>query len=327
MIPISVMIAILLTFLRMSSDNEVIALKAGGVSIYSLLPPVLLLCLLGCLITAYMTIYGIPWGRVSMKTLINNVAASSFEIGLKERTFNESFQDVMLYVNRIDPKNKELIDVFIEDKRNEKMVSTVVASKGKLLSEPEKLFFRLRLFDGTINQVNIKDRTVNAISFETYDISLDMKQALENRKKESKHRLEMSLDEMRHYLKTTKKKDILYYRTLMDYHKKFSIPVACVALGILALPLGFQTTITRRSYGMALGLVFFIFYYFLLSAGWGIGELGTYPPFIGMWLPDVVVGGLGLFLLFRTGEEQPLMIEYWFRIINWCTGFFSKKRV
>ena len=326
-IPMSVMVAILLTFLRMSSDNEIIALKAGGVSIYSLLPPVLLFCLMGCLITAYMTIFAIPWGRSAMKKLASNIAASSIEIGLKERTFNDSFQDVMLYVNRIDPRNKELIDVFIEDKRNEKLVSTVVAAKGKLMSEPEQLFFRLRLFDGVINQVNIKDLAVNAISFETYDISLDMKKVLEKRKKASKHRLEMSLSEMRQYLKTREKKDVLYYRTLMDYHKKFSIPIACLALGILAVPLGFQPSLSRRSYGLALGLVFFIFYYVLLTAGWGFGELGKYPPFIGMWLPNVVVGGLGIFMLYRTGEERPLMIENVYKFYEWFMNLFSKKRI
>jgi lipopolysaccharide export system permease protein len=324
-IPMSVMIAILLTLLRMSSDNEIIALKAGGVSIYKLLPPVLLFSLMGCLITAGMTIFAIPWGRSAMKNLANNIAASSLEIGLKERTFNDSFQDVMLYVNRIDPRNKVLMDVFIEDKRNEKLVSTIVAAKGKLLSEPEQLIFRLRLFDGMINQVNIKDRNVNVISFETYDISLDMKQALENRKKESKHRLEMSLAEMRRALKTTKEKDVIYYRIFMEYHKKFSIPFACLAFGILAVPLGFQASVTRRSYGLALGLAFFILYYVLLTAGWGFGELGKYPPYVGMWAPNAVIGGLGIFLLYRAGEERPLMIEYGFRAVGWFAGRFSKK--
>jgi lipopolysaccharide export system permease protein len=324
-IPMSVMIAILLTLLRMSGDNEVIALKAGGVSIYSLLPPVLLFSFLGCLVTGVMTIYGIPWGRTAMKQLTTRIASSSFEIGLKERTFNDSFDNVMLYVNKIDPRNKELIDVFIEDKRNEKLVSTVVAARGKLMSEPENLFFRLRLFNGTINQVNIKDRTVNDISFDTYDISLDMAQALEDSKSKTKHRLEMSLAEMRRYLKNKKEKDTLYYRTLMDYHKKFSIPLACLSFGILALPLGFQPSSTRRSYGLILGLGFFIFYYVLLTAAWGFGKLGKFPPFIGMWLPNAVVGGLGIFMLYRTGEERPQMVEQVFRLYDRFKGLFMKR--
>lgn len=62
-IPISVMMTTLLTFLRLSGDNEIIALKAGGVSLYELLPPVFMFCLVGCLLTAGMTVYGSPGGQ------------------------------------------------------------------------------------------------------------------------------------------------------------------------------------------------------------------------------------------------------------------------
>ena len=61
-IPMSVMLAVLLTFLRMSGDNEIIALKASGFSIYQLLPPVVIFCIAGSLLTMFLTIYGIPWG-------------------------------------------------------------------------------------------------------------------------------------------------------------------------------------------------------------------------------------------------------------------------
>lgn len=69
-IPMSVMMAVLLTFLRLSSDNEIIALKAGGVSIYRFLPPVFLFCLMGGLLTGFMTIYGLPFSKVSLKGLV-----------------------------------------------------------------------------------------------------------------------------------------------------------------------------------------------------------------------------------------------------------------
>lgn len=316
-IPMSIMMSILLTFLRMSSDNEVIALKASGVSIYSMVPTVLLFCLVGCLLTGWMAIYGVPWGWSSMRSLKEQVIASSFEIGLKERTFNDSFKDVMLYVNQIDVNNNQLVDVFIEDKRNPNLVSTVVAPEGRLLSEPNRLLFKLRLINGVINQVDVNDRTVNTIHFKNYDLSLDVKKALATRRNASKHRLEMSLDEMRQYLRDTRDKDVIYYRTLMDYYKKFSVPLACFALGLLALPLGFQSSIAKRSYGLVLGLILFIFYYILLTAGRGYGEIGKYPPIIGMWLPNLLFGGLALFFLYQTGEERPSLIEYWYRLVDW----------
>ncbi|MBA3038037.1 MAG: LptF/LptG family permease, partial [Desulfobacterium sp.] len=101
-IPMSVMMAILLTFLRFSSDNEIIALKTGGISIYGLLPPVLIFCFIGCILTFLISVYAMPWGRLSIEKLTMEIAQTNFEIGLKERTFNDNFKNIMLYVNKIN---------------------------------------------------------------------------------------------------------------------------------------------------------------------------------------------------------------------------------
>ncbi len=307
-IPISIMMSVLLTFLRLSADNEIVALKAGGVGIYGLLPPVFLFCLMGCLLTGFMTIYGVPWGRLSFKTLTYDVVASNIDIGLKERTFNDSFKDVMIYVNKVDLRNKALINVFIEDQRDKNIVSTVIAPTGKLFSEPDKLAFHLRLYNGTINQVDLKGRAVHSINFDTYDISLDLKKAVYAAKSSQKDEKEMSLSELTRYLQSAAKKDIQYYTALIAFHKKFSLPFACFVLGLVAVPLGIESSSSRRSFGLGLGLVFFLAYYLMLSAGWVFGEAGIYPPVIGMWAPNIVIGAIGLYLFIRTANERPIKI-------------------
>ena len=326
-IPMSVMMSILLTFLRMSGDNEVIALKASGISIYQMIPPVLIFCLGGCLITAWIAVYAVPWGWSSKQHLMEEVVASSFEIGLKERTFIESFDGRMIYVNQIDNSNAKLVDVFVEDRTNPNLVSTIVAPEGRILSEPSSLLFKLQLMNGIINQVSLKGKewTINQSNFENYEINLDVKTALEKRKGSSKHRLEMSLKEMRQYMQARLEKDVIYYRTLMDYYKKFSIPVACLVMGTLALPLGFQSTISKRSYGLMLGLIFFMLYHILLTAGRGYGEVGKYPPIIGMWLPNFMFGGLALFFLYQAGEERPTVIDTWYRFIDWLVRLIPRR--
>jgi len=309
-IPLSIMMSILLTFLRLSADNEIVALKAGGFSIYRLLPPVMLFCLLGFLLTGFMSIYGVPWGRLSFKDLTLEVVSSNAKIGLKERTFNDSFKDVMLYMNKIDLKNKILINVFIEDKRNKNIVSTVVAPRGNIFNQPDSPSFHLRLYDGSINQVDIKNQATHSIKFDTYDINLDLERTISAAKGRSKDEKEMNLVELRQHIQNFSKKDVRYFTALTEFHKKFSIAFACFALGILAVPLGIQSQLAKRSFGLGLGLFFFLLYYLMLSAGWVFGETGVYPPVIGMWLPNVVMGGLGLFLLDRTAKERPVNIRY-----------------
>jgi lipopolysaccharide export system permease protein len=90
----------------------------------------------------------------------------------------------------------------------------------------------------------------------------------------------------------------------LEFHKKFSIPFACFALGILAIPLGIKSKSAKRSTGLILGLLFFLIYYLLLSAGMVWGETGDYPPVVGMWLPNFVVGAFGVYLLVKTANEK-----------------------
>ncbi len=315
-IPMSVMTTVLLTFFRLSSDNEIVALKAGGVSIYKLLPPVLLFCLIGCMLTGFMTIYGLPWGRLSFKKLTYEVALSNVNIGMKERTFNDNFEGVMLYMNKIDLKNKALIDIFIEDQRTRNIISTIVAPRGEMYSEPDKLLFHLRLHNGTINQVDIENKTVHSITFDTYDINLDLKKSVTT-KKGRKDEKEMNIVELNKYLKDTVNKDAKYYAALIEFHRKFSIPFACFALGLLGVPLGVQSKSAKRAFGLGFGLIFFLLYYLMLSAGWVFGEAGVYPPLIGMWMPNIVIGGIGLYLFVRTANDRPVMIDSFLNLFNW----------
>jgi lipopolysaccharide export system permease protein len=308
-IPMSVMMAVLLVFLKMSSDNEIIALKSGGVSLYRLLPPILVFALIGCILTGVMAIYGTPWGKASVRRLTLQAARANLDVALKERTFIDHFSGVMLYLNKIDPRTRELMDVFIEDQRKKDTVSTVVAPRGRLLQVPGQYEYRLRLFDGVINQVNPETRSVHSIRFDTYEIALDLGKASGAGQEKNKDEIEMSLAELRQYLNTQTEKDSQYYVTLMEYHRKFSMPFSCFALGLLSLPLGVQARSARRSFGLGLGIAFFMLYYLIHTAGLVFGEAGIYPPLIGMWMPNFVMGGIGVFLLVRTANERPIGIQ------------------
>lgn len=306
-IPMSVMLTILLTFLKLSSDNEILALKSGGVSLYQLIPPVVSFCLMGAALTGFMAIYALPWGVTSMKQLTLEVVQSNIDIGMKERTFIDYFKNVMIYVNQIDIKDKSLKDVFIEDQRSKNHIITIIAPKGNLYTDKEKAESRLVLFNGMINQVDLESKRVNSVNFETYEMKLDIKRAIQQAEAQAslKDETEMNLTELRDYLKTAPEKDAQYYITLMEFHRKFSIPIACFALGILAVPLGVQSKHARRSFGIILGLGLFLLYYLLLSAGLVFGEAGVYPPLIGMWVPNIVIGGIGMFLFYRVANDRP----------------------
>ena len=320
-IPLSIMITVLLTFLRLSSENEILAIKSGGISLYALLTPVFAFCLIGSTLTIFMTLYGQSWGRSALRELTYEVVSESIDIGLKERTFNDSFSDVTIYVNQIDLRNRQLVDVFIEDNRQIDNVSTVVAATGKIFNDPRSGVAHLKLFDGSILQTNLKKKTAHSIQFDTYDISLETKRSPGRKDRRPKRPKEMTIGELRRYVRDARKKDQRYFNALLELHRRFSIPLGCFALGLLAVPLGVQARSAKRSFGLVLGLFFFLLYYLLMSLGKIYGETGAYPPLIGMWLPNIIIGGAGVYFLIRTANERTLKLDM---IYAWLQNFISR---
>jgi lipopolysaccharide export system permease protein len=187
---------------------------------------------------------------------------------------------------------------------------TVVAPEGRLISEPEKFTYHLILSNGTIHQTNPKERSANSIQFNTYTLSLNFKEQFAEAAKRKKGREEMGVAELRQYIDELAGKDEeAFLKSKMELHRRYSLPTACLALGLLAFPLGIQSKTARRSFGLILGLFFFFAYYLLLTAGYSFGKSGVLSPEIGMWLPNFVMTGIGLFFLLKTAKDRSLKID------------------
>lgn len=304
-LPMAVMLAILLTLMRMSGDNEIIALKSGGVSLYRLLPPVAVLALAGFAATMAMTVYGMPYGKLAIARVTYQMLAANADIGLKARTFNNRFDGVTLYVNEVDLHDKRLQDVFIEDRRNPRAASIIVAPEGRFLKDSAGTTVRLRLYDGIINQVAREKRTANTTHFKTYDVNLNMARMANLDRYQRKDEDEMSLAELKAHIRSVRDDPQKHNEALIEWHEKFSIPAACLALGLLAIPLGVELRSRRRTAGLGIGMFVFLLYYVLMTAGRVFGEMGIMHPAVGLWAPNILIAGGGVYMLVRTANEKP----------------------
>jgi len=82
------------------------------------------------------------------------------------------------------------------------------------------------------------------------------------------------------------------------------------------MPLGIQARNSKKAFGIGLGLFFFLLYYILLSVGTAFGENGNYPPVVGMWMPNVILGGFGIYLLVLSAKEKAVSF-------NWSVQIFE----
>jgi lipopolysaccharide export system permease protein len=319
-LPMSVMTAVLLTVLRLSTDNEIMALKSCGLSIYQLLPPVLLFGFIGALATLALTLFVAPWGKGSLENLAYRVAASNVSIGLRERIFNDRFENLILFVNQIDHRQQTIEDIFIEDKRNPEVVVTVVAPRGRILANREKLRLQLQLFDGTIYQTNVTERTSSAIYFHTYHLNMDVGDMIGGVEKPSfRHRDALNLKELQERIDIFPENHPNRNKARMSLHSRFAIPAACIVLALLALPLGIQARATEPFPSMLLALFFFLLYYLLLSAGYTFGERGHIPAAASMWLPNAVLSIVGAYFMIQTAREKSLVISVVMRLLSSLT--------
>lgn len=90
---------------------------------------------------------------------------------------------------------------------------------------------------------------------------------------------------------------------LVEYHKKFAIPVACIVFVLVGAPIGVRAR--RGGYGFAMGVstLVFVFYYLALTGGEDLADRRLLPPWLAMWLANGVFFALGLWLLRRTARE------------------------
>jgi lipopolysaccharide export system permease protein len=306
-IPMSVMVAVLLTFIRMSGENEMTAMKGAGLSLYRLLPPVLLFCLLGTGLTLFVTVFAVPWGKLSIKEKTLDMARSSMDLAIEERQFNSRLEGIMIYVSHVDMKTKDLTDVFIEDRSVKGMTRISIAPEGRLIHSPDKDVYTIRLFNGMINQVDIKEKTVSNIRFGHYDINIDLAEIQQkNGTAVQKDLDEYDIRELVTFIRSQAGDKTRMSEARMVLHEKFSVPFACLSLGLLAFPLGVQSLVAGRSSGLGFGVFFLLVYYIFLAAGWSAGETGRFPPVLGMWLPNLVMGGAAIYLLKRNADENPV---------------------
>src|SRR5204863_7313587 len=89
----------------------------------------------------------------------------------------------------------------------------------------------------------------------------------------------------------------------VEIHKKFAIPFACIAFGVLGLPLGITNRRGGKSSGFSLSIAIILFYYVTINNGEALAAAGRIPPFIGMWAANIILLAVGIYLLIRANRD------------------------
>ncbi len=315
-VPMALLLAVLVGFGRLSSDSEITALKASGVSLSQLLRPVLFFALVVYCVALGLSLFARPWGNTLLRTALYEIAKTRASAGIKEKVFTDEFSGLVIYVDRIEPPGNTLRGVLISDSRDPAQRSTVFAQAGVLVSNEPLHLLTLRLLGGSIHSFNERDRSYHRTDFTTYDINLDLNAALANLRPRERDPSEMTLGQLRTAIAAKDRAHEPAFSEAVELQRKFSIPFACLAFAVLGVPLGIRPSRAVRSRGFLLSLAFIFLYYLLLTLGESLGERGVLPAAIAMWLPNILLTGLALGFLRSAIRESditaPATLGSWF---------------
>jgi lipopolysaccharide export system permease protein len=318
-VPMAMLLAILVAFGRLSADSEMIALRSSGLSLYQLLPPVFAFAILAMFATAIISLYGRPWGNRMLKEELYDIARTRASAGLKPQVFNDEFPGLVIYTDHIDSTTDRLQHVLIADERDPAQHNTIFANEGYMISDRRAQTVTLRLLDGWMHTADTAAKAEYQTDFRTYDVNLDLRQSAQGQHRDPDPN-ELTLPQLRRAIRAKQAANQPYGPELVEYHRKFSIPSACLVFALVAMPLGIQPARAVKSRGFAVSLALIFVYYIFLSTGQALAERNMLPAIIGLWMPNAVFGVLGLIFFRRAAQElPPLFLD---RLERWLANLW-----
>lgn len=304
--PAVCLMSVLLAFIRLSSDNEIVALNASGISLYQLMAPVIFFSLISYIIASLISIYWVPWGNRSYRDVIFEIAESKVDALIKERIFYEPFDnDMVFYVNSFSLKEKIMKDLIVMDRRDQPVTVTIWAKKGRIIPGNGSNILTVHFVDGTIFTNEDDFKRARTIKFETYDLKVDLRDVMSSMVSKEIEPNEMYIRELIDNLKISQEKSMKNNLMGLKLFEMFSIPLAIFILGLIGAPLGAHVKVRGHAKGIVLSLFIFLAYYICIMGVRYICEMGILPPPIGVWIPVFFLLIVCSYLMLQASNYRP----------------------
>lgn len=319
-VPMAVLVAVLSAYGRLSSDNEVTALRSAGVGPGRMLLPALFMGLFMALTLGYFNNNILPDLNYRARQLQSDIKRLKPAMVLEPGVFLSDIPGHVLYAREVNSETSQVGDVVVYEDDSPRFSGTVIADSGQLKYEEWFEGFEFTLNDGEILRTDRqREGEHHRIDFERAIFRIHAPD-MSLRRTESDWRGDREMDvtqlfeRIEHYRKVDPDKNTKNIQRLeVEIHKKFSIPAACLIFALLGGLLG--QMVRRSGIGVSAGysMAFFLIYWVFLIAGEDLADRGTVGPGTAMWAPNVLFGLLVVFLWFKQRSSGGLSLARWFR--------------
>ena len=317
-LPMGLLTATLLVFGRFSADQELTAARASGISLLSLVTPVLLLSLLCCGLSAWFNMDLGPRSRVHYKNLILRASAELMNVQVPAGRPIYDFPGYIFFVG--ENRDNDLKDVRILQFGSDTnaVTTTIRAPRGRIEMDKTNNQLVVHLFDTT--SIIFKEGRAIFISSPEWLQPFDLKAA-------TNHVYKPKIDDMTFWQLQARARDlerldipadvgtsseelraqfhdveklIEQYRAEMNRQVAFSF--ACFGFALVGIPLGIRVHRRETNIGIAIALVLVLVYYSFVVLGESLAARPEFAPHLIFWLPNLIFQAVGVVLLWRANR-------------------------
>jgi lipopolysaccharide export system permease protein len=299
--PMAVLLGVLMGFGRMSSDQEMIAARACGVSLYRLAIPVLGVALVVYAISSYFAFSLRPWANSNLRQKLYELSQTRTSAGLKEKIFNSNFPGLVVYIDQMSDVDSSLHGVLISDARDPHQQNTIIAKHGVLLPDPHSNAITLRLYDGSVFGVESSTDATHVTSFKIYDLSVSPESTFGVNDQDPG---EMTYPQLRTAIAAARVKGKRDYDAETELAGKFTVPFATMLFALLGVSLGLKPARGGHSERFGVSVALFFLYYSLMRVGETLAQRGKLNAIVAMSIPDIVFMVLAIWLFWRAASDR-----------------------
>ncbi|HET6372062.1 MAG TPA: LPS export ABC transporter permease LptG [Candidatus Polarisedimenticolia bacterium] len=321
-IPMATLLGILVGIGRMSSDGEITALRAAGYSDRRLLVPVVALGLIASIASGILFHAAVPAANYTQHLLNAKIfLASDINREIQPRVFYERIPNLLIYADAASPSDGTLRQVLIYQRSPAGQEEVSLAGSASM---------RQQAAEGTIEfqLENVVSHSWQSSEPDLYQISRSDRQIIDRPPDLIMQEMirslaappprslrEQTLTELLNTLASLKLLPSTHSsrrqisETLVELHKKFSLPATSLIFAILALPLALgHRAGGGRTWGFVVSLLVIILFYIMLTVGEQLADRDVLSPALAMWAGNILFAGLGLGMLV-TGSRFDLALR------------------
>ncbi|HEY9157552.1 LPS export ABC transporter permease LptF [Candidatus Binatus sp.] len=299
--PMAVLLGVLMGFGRMSSDQEMTAARACGISLYRLAVPVMLVALGVYALSSYFAFSLRPWANSNLRNKLYELSQTRTSAGLKEKVFNSNFPGLVVYVDEMSDTDSSLKGVMISDARDPHNQNTIIAKHGMIVPDPRDKSITLRLFHGSIFGAEPANNATHMTSFKTYDLSVRPESSLDVSDEDPG---EMKYAALRADIKAARAKGKPDYAAETEMASKYTVPFATMLFALLGISLGLKPARGGHSERFGVSVALFFLYYSLMRVGETLAQRGKLDAWVAMSIPDIVFMALAFWFFYRAASDK-----------------------